>query len=207
VAQPALPPRYKDQPFVLHYHEDRSSLRFSRIGRCILVPLFFKHRDATTFRIEGLRRWGPAIGLVLVALFVGAPLILALVPTPSSGMDWRLFILAGTMYWLLLRPLLRLFDYRIMMASPLFYPFKDRDCQVELLWDTPPQETQASRACNLRLVRYAADCPLCGEKVWLEDGRFKYFNRLVGRCSAEPGEHVFSFDRKLRAGYWLRAGK
>ena len=207
VAQPALPPRYKEQPFVLHYHEDRSSLRFSWIAQCLLVPLFFKHRDATTFRIEGLRRWVPALGLGLLGLFIGASFVLALIPAASPSLNWALVIMAGTMYWFFLHPLLRLYDYRIMMASPLFYPFKDRDCQIELLWDTPPQETQASRAYNLRLVRYAADCPLCGGKVWIEDGRFEYFNRLVGRCSAEPGEHVFSFDRKLRAGYWLRAGK
>ncbi|MEI7612747.1 MAG: hypothetical protein WCK63_07545 [Betaproteobacteria bacterium] len=207
VTQPALAQSYKELPFVLHYHEDQSSLRFSWIGRLLLLPLLFKHHNATTVRIEGLRRWVPALGLGLLALFVGALVILALIPAASSKLNWSLVIMAATVYWFYLCPLARLYDRKIMMASPLFYPFKSRDCQVELLWDVPTREGTHSSAYNLRLVRYASECPLCGGKVWLEDGGFEYFNRLVGRCSEEPGEHVFSFDRKLRAGYWLRSSR
>lgn len=204
VTQPLLPQRYKELDFVLRYHEDQSSLRFSWIGRFFLLPLLFKRHDATTVRIEGMRRWAPAVGLGLLALFVGAMVVLALISAVSSSMNWSLLILAGGVYWFYLRPLARLYDRKVIMASPLFYPFKDSDCQVELLWDAPTQDGQRPRAYNLRLVRFAADCPLCGGKVWLEDGKFEHFNRLVGRCSEEPGEHVFTFDRKLRAGYWLR---
>ncbi len=32
----------------------------------------------------------------------------------------------------------------------------------------------------------------------------RLFLRFCGRSDEEPGEHVFSFDRKLRAGHWLR---
>jgi hypothetical protein len=91
-----------------------------------------------------------------------------------------------------------------MMAHPLFYPFKDRDCQVELLWDSPEGNADRAAAYDLRLVRYAATCSLCGGKVWVEDGGVQFFNRLIGRCVDEPSEHVFSFDRKLKAGFWLR---
>ena len=106
---------------------------------------------------------------------------------------------------LLVRPRKRLYD-RFIMASPLFYPFSEKECQVELVWD-PAVAAQPgrSRGYNLRLVRYVADCPLCGGNVSLRDGGLGQFNRLVGCCDEEPGEHVFSFDRKLRAGYRLQS--
>lgn len=205
VAQPALPQAYNELPFVLRYHEDQSSLRFSWTGQLLLLPLLFKLKNSTTARIEGRRRWVPAFGLGLLAFFVGALAILALSPAASSSFNWSLAISAGVVYWFYLHPLVRLYDRKIIVASPIFYPFKDRDCQIELVWDTPGEDREHSRAYNLRLVRYASECPLCGGKVWLEDGKFEYLNRLVGRCSEEPGEHVFSFDRKLRAGCWLRS--
>lgn len=61
-----------------------------------------------------------------------------------------------------------------------------------------------ARGYNLRLVRYVADCPLSGGKVSLQDGGLSQFNRLVGCCDEKPVEHVYSFDRKPRAGCWMR---
>lgn len=95
VAQPVLPQRYKELAFVLRYYEDQSTLRFSRIGRFFLWPLLFKRHDAATVRIEGIRRWTPAIGLGLLALSVGAMVVLALIPAASSGMNWSPLAPAG----------------------------------------------------------------------------------------------------------------
>lgn len=200
---PQLPPGYDQIPFRLRYHEDQSSLRFSWIGRLFFAPLMFKQQGPGIVRIEGLRRWVPAIGMGLLALLIGGMAVLALMSGASANLNWSLLFLAVITYWIYLRPLVRLYDSRIMMAHPLFYPFKDRDCQVELSWDFPEKNGDRARAYNLRLVRYAATCPLCDGKVWVEDGGFQFFNRLVGRCTEEPSEHVFSFDRKLKVGFWL----
>jgi hypothetical protein len=201
---PQLPSEYDQIPFTLRYHEDQSSLRFSRIGRLFLAPLMFKQHGPSIVRIEGLRRWVPAIGMGLLALLTGGIAILALMSGVSTNLNWSLLFLAAFIYWIYLRPLVRLYDSRITMAHPLFYPFNDKDCQVEVLWDSHERNEDLVRAYNLRLVRYAATCPLCKGKVWLEDGGFQFSNRLVGRCIEEPSEHVFSFDRKLRVGSWLR---
>lgn len=201
---PELPPGYDQIPFTLRYYEDQSSLRFSRIGRLFLAPFMFKQHGPGILRIEGLRRWVPAIGMGLLALLIGGMAILALMSGVSANLNWSLLLLAAIIYWIYLRPLVRLYDSRIMMAHPLLYPLNDRDCQVEVLWDFPEQNQNRARAYNLRLVRYAATCPICKGKVWLEDGGLQFFNRLVGRCVEEPSEHVFSFDRKLRFGFWLR---
>ena len=89
----------------------------------------------------------------------------------DGALEWELMVVAVIFFWFLLRPLIRLYDRFIIMASPLFYPFSEKECQVELVWDpqaaVPPGR---SRGYNLRLVRYVADCPLCGGNVSLREG-------------------------------------
>lgn len=202
--EPKLPNAYTVLPGTLRYHEDKASLRFSLLGRLLLLPLLFRSHSAGAMRIEGLRRYVPAFALSSLVLVLGGLLLTALLPS-TERLHWSPVLAAGVGYWLLLHPLVRLYDRWIVMASPLLYPFSEWDCQVELQWDAESSEAPRARGYTLRLVRYAADCPLCGGKVWLRDGGIEYLGRLVGRCIEEPTEHVFSFDRKLRAGYWLRA--
>lgn len=52
----------------------------------------------------------------------------------------------------------------------------------------------------LRMVRYTAKCPVCGGNVGIEPGRRQHRGRLVGQCSRNPIEHVFSFDFVKRVG-------
>lgn len=204
---PVLPAGYEKLPFVLRYHEDRSSLRFSRLGRLFLWPLLFRRQSAASMRIDGVRRYVPAVGLGVVVLLVGLPVLIAVMRMVDRVLEWELLVVAAIFFWLFMWPLGRLYDRFIIMASPLFYPFSEKECQVELVWDSEATVRPGrSRGYNLRLVRYVADCPLCGQEVSLRDGGLGRFNRLVGYCDEEPGEHVFSFDRKLRAGHWLRGG-
>jgi hypothetical protein len=63
---------------------------------------------------------------------------------------------------------------------------------------------------RLHLVRYVADCPLCGTEgpgrsaVRLDSGRLEFFGRIVGRCRHAPNEHVWSFDHITQRGSFLR---
>ena len=96
-----------------------------------------------------------------------------------------------------IRPWVRLFDDRIVLAHDLLVSFKEKPAQFELLKD--------GELRLIRLVRYSAACPLCGATLYLEDGAPDYPRRLVGRCHESPREHVFSFDRVTRRGRVLRA--
>ena len=55
----------------------------------------------------------------------------------------------------------------------------------------------------IRLVRYTADCPLCGGKIELASGRPEHKLPLVGRCTESPHYHVFTFDRMLCRGTYI----
>lgn len=53
------------------------------------------------------------------------------------------------------------------------------------------------------LVRYTAECPVCGSDVELAEGGAQYPGRIVGRCLDAPSEHVLSFDPVTRTGRLL----
>lgn len=57
----------------------------------------------------------------------------------------------------------------------------------------------------LQLVnRYTAKCAICEGVVLLERGGREFPGRIVGRCTNEPVEHVYTFDRQLKEGWPLR---
>jgi hypothetical protein len=63
---------------------------------------------------------------------------------------------------------------------------------------------------TVHLVRYVADCPLCGKEhgrsaVRIESGRIEFFGRrIVGRCIHAPNALVWGFDHITRKGRFLR---
>lgn len=56
----------------------------------------------------------------------------------------------------------------------------------------------------LRLVKYLAECPICGAEVLIDKGEPDFPRRLIGRCQENPREHIFSFDRITKTGNKLR---
>ena len=153
-----------------------------------------------------LRRWH--IGLILISISaVAVSVALSYVswlslsnPHPVTTHELSLFIgIFGLSYlvWIkIIRPWVRIFDDRIVLAHDLLVNFKEKPAQFELLKDDELR--------LIRLVRYSAPCPICGATVYLEDGAPDHPRRLVGRCHESPREHVFSFDRVTRRGGVLK---
>lgn len=98
----------------------------------------------------------------------------------------------------------RLVANRVTLAPMLLQPLSSKHGDYVL--ELRPNEDRGKN--SLYLVRYVADCPICGadghEKVRIESGRREFFGRLVGRCDRSPNEHVFSFDHVTRQGRFLR---
>lgn len=118
--------------------------------------------------------------LKLVLFFSAIPLIF------YSAFAWQLHLLAN----------------KVALAPLLLQPLSVGDYLLELRKD------DGAKLNTMYLVRYAADCPICGEAgkdaIRVESGRLEFFGRLVGRCSRAPNAHVFSFDHVSRVGRFLR---
>ena len=97
---------------------------------------------------------------------------------------------------------LRLAANRVTIAPMLLQPWSGDDYLLEL------RKEDGAKRNTMYLVRYAADCPLCGEHggdaIHVASGRWEFFGRLVGRCDRAPNAHVFSFDHISQKGRFLR---
>lgn len=168
-------------------------------------PLFKKG-----FPLKGWRRTSFIAFGVVVLLAVGGTLLLTWIALnnprlSSSAKDVALWVLLAMMVsWIgysILKPFSDLADLRLIMAPDVMVGFTELNVQLELARERPA-DGEPFRV--LRLVRYSAKCAVCGETVHLADGKREFPGRLVGRCSEQPREHVYSFDRHTRIGRPLR---
>lgn len=133
-------------------------------------------------------------------------LIVAMGASSSTVVFLKLGLIGGltiTIAYALFTWQFRLVANRVIMAPMLLQPWSGDDYLLELR-----KEGCAGRN-TMYLVRYVADCPICGpedgrETIHIASGHFEFFGRLVGRCDRAPNAHVFSFDHITKRGRFLR---
>lgn len=85
----------------------------------------------------------------------------------------------------------------IIMTPDLLPSLRERGVQLEAAKE-PAGDGQYLPV--IRLVRYSARSPKCGETVYLHDGRREFPGLLLGKYDEEPAE----FDRFTKTGSPLR---
>ena len=143
-----------------------------------------------------------AEGLVLVAFWLLALVVLR-EPRPIAVGDLTLLLTGAGItwgWWYAVRPIIRLPFDRVTIADDWL-----------LAWSQPHGQFQLSADANnkraggwFRVVRHHGTCPICSGTVDLARGGKAFPDRLVGRCSDSPLEHVFSFDPVGLEGRCLR---
>jgi len=110
----------------------------------------------------------------------------------------KLLVTTAT-FWLVwhevYRPWWQLLDHRVVSAPSAVVAFAEDPCQLEMYRHAGEKW--------IRLVRFTADCPLCGGSVELMPGKPDQCVPLVGRCLESPHYHVFSFDRSHLLGTYM----
>ena len=164
---------------------------------------------STEFRLTGWRRilfLTPPVFFLLAALIVFSAVWFLLVYQPNLTTGRVLTLIASaalfiSVAWRSIATVGRLGDKRIIMIPEILLSFRERGVQLEL----SRMSNAPGTSSRLGLVRYAATCPICSARVFLNDGGREFHGRLVGRCEESPDEHVFSFDRVTRSGKSLRS--
>lgn len=166
--------------------------------------LFDENRVASSWR-KGLLIWPNLIWFIVIVL-LGILLLFALSQstTPLTTHDLTASILLVVIPWYAFRVIKhfeRLIDDRIVVASDHLVGFREFGVCLELF---KPEGAGTDISRSLRMIKYAASCPICGAQVLLGVGEPDFPRRIVGRCQESPREHVFSFDRVTRSGSRLR---
>ena len=158
--------------------------------------------------------WGGKIfvGVFLILLIAAALwswLVLVGMGAASTTVAFLKLGFIGTLTHLIAYTVLgwqfRLVADRFILAPWFLQPLslsKQDDYLLEL------RRNEGAKRNTLYLVRYVANCPVCGAKgldmVRVESGRMEFLGRLVGRCNRAPNAHVFSFDHVSKRGRFLR---
>lgn len=179
-------------------------------------PLVFRHEPAKANwlfawlldRPFATRSWK---GLLLMLIFaIPALITLACIVvvalsfiSPSgayarlAGVCAEIGVLAAFATWAF-RSLWQLPDLRVTIAPTGFLALRQLDAQFRLSRD----EKSKTRG-RFSLVRFHGTCPICAGTIEIRDGGRAYLGRLIGCCSENPREHVYSFDAVTLTGRLL----
>ncbi|MDH4562886.1 hypothetical protein [Pseudomonas sp. BN411] len=106
-----------------------------------------------------------------------------------------LFVVSWGVWRQVYRPFFQLIDDRVVKAPAWVIGLMEDPCELEMHRQEDGQWT--------RLVRFQAECSLCGGAVELRPGTPDHRYPLVGRCGNSPHAHVYSFDRMLLCGSYI----
>lgn len=154
------------------------------------------------------RSWkGLAVMLMLAIPFfatIACAVIVAIAMALRSGAHaglafWcaEVGILSALVTWTF-RSLWQLPDRRVTIAPAGILALRQLDAQFRL----SPDEERKTRG-RFSLVRFHSTCPICAGTIEVRDGGRSYPGRLVGCCSENPREHVYSFDAVTLTGRLL----
>jgi hypothetical protein len=176
---------------------NQGEIRTSWFGRLMLRDGQFWNRSKRGLVTIFSMFLAPAVwfGMYLATLY-------ACVGSGESVTFTRLALVAALTlgYWLvwkdMFRPWYRLVYDCVVMAPQLLVSIKEDDCQLEM-YRTPNNERWT------RLVRFSADCPVCGSTIELRPGAPEHRLPIVGRCKESPYAHVYSFDPVKLKGVFI----
>lgn len=109
-------------------------------------------------------------------------------------------VLVVSLAWITWRgmhqPWVELVENRVVKAPSPLLSLKEDSAELEMYRDDTKRPWT-------RFVRFSSDCPFCGGRVLLAEGKPEHQVPLVGRCSESPHAHVFSFDRARLSGMYI----
>ena len=101
--------------------------------------------------------------------------------------------------YLIFSPLYYCVTRRIIMAPMLMSTSVMYEAQLEFI-QSKHVRADGRRIRQFRLVSYAANCQMCGDRIDVHGGNLRRWGRMTGRCQSNPEEHIYSFDHVTRLG-------
>ena len=141
------------------------------------------------------------LGMGLLSLWVFASLwSLSAIDQALTLRQLASSVLVVFLAWVIWRgvhqPWVELVDNRVVKAPAQLLSFKEDSAELEMYRDDEKRPWT-------RFVRFSSDCPFCGGRILLAEGRPDHQMPLVGRCGESPHAHVFSFDRARLSGVYI----
>jgi len=150
--------------------------------------------------------WKFLIGSVAVAIGVAAITVWyglwsLLVQNSIFGLVQTVIttLLALFVLYVFFSPLYYCATRRIIMAPVLMSTSMMHEAQLEYI-KLRHVGADGRQIRQFRLVSYAANCQMCGDRINVHNGSLIPWGRLIGCCARNPVEHIYSFDHVTRLG-------
>ncbi|MBV1776014.1 hypothetical protein KSF73_09845 [Burkholderiaceae bacterium DAT-1] len=151
-------------------------------------------------RLEGVGKWMTVLWLVFllgVSVLFGVLILIQVFYLKHKLDDVSILFNAALILFFVhhFKFVVSLPAVRVALA-PGWLQNEERDLIVS--WGKNPGQPAV-----LKLIRYGANCPICGGEIRLRAGRIRFMGRIIGACENSPREHVYSFDHVMRRGKLL----
>lgn len=145
------------------------------------------------------------LGLPL-ALVISVYLMFLVNLTNFNSTNLSISIIALSVIWVFymaLKPFYSAMMNRVEVAPPWLTSLKSTNVQIRAV-KIEQQNVKLKPNRQLELVVHSASCPICSASIYIEKGKAKFKDRLIGVCDESPREHIFSFDHITKTGKLLR---
>jgi hypothetical protein len=105
--------------------------------------------------------------------------------------------------WLVISPFYNLNERKISMAPMWMLNLRTLNAQIEMR-KKDGIGALGKPVRELVFVVYEGECPICDGHVDVVQGKKQHKDRLIGQCSNNGVEHIFSFDQVTKKGVPLR---
>lgn len=105
--------------------------------------------------------------------------------------------------WTLIAPFYNLSERKISVAPMWMLNLRTPSAQIEMR-KIDKISALGKPVRELVFVVYEGECPICGGHVDIVQGKRQHKDRLIGQCSNNGVEHIFSFDQVTKKGVPLR---
>lgn len=147
-----------------------------------------------------LKGWGFWMFILIpICVVIGIPFLLFSLSKIQSFVYILFVIVSVYLLWRLGYIIYELMEKGVAKAPDFMVRLHDTNAMFVVSREVSVDKEKKG-AKLIKLVTYEAECPICGDIIFIENGGKEFNNRYVGKCTLAPQEHVFTFDHITKLG-------
>lgn len=162
---------------------------------------FFWVQPMTKTVLKGWGGW--AFILIPVCVVLGIPFLLFSLSKFQSSIYSVFVVISITLLWRLGYIIYELIEKGVAKTPDWMVRLSERNALFVVNREITTDKAKRGHKI-IKLVVFEAECPICGDIIFIENSGKEFNNRYVGKCTLAPQEHVFIFDHITKKGKHLR---
>jgi hypothetical protein len=181
--------------------DDKNKSGFAEYRATQIKRPYFWVQPMTNTLLKGWGFW--MFILIPVCVVFGIAFLLLSLGKVQSFIYVLLVIVSVYLLWRLGYVIYELMEKGVAKAPDFMVRLYDRNAMFVVSREVSIDKEKRG-AKLIELVTYEAECPICGDIIFIENGGKEFNRRYVGKCTLAPSEHIFTFDHITKRGSLAR---